>query len=496
MFNDDKIVESISLGETAREKLEGHFRRVETVMEQEFGESVSVFIQGSYGLGTSIRPLRGTDEDFDIDIVVKMTDSSVDPSAYRLRILNIVNDEFSKHNVFEKRRSIRIEYTNSHTDVVPAIIGDSEEVEMYVTDNKSLPLKLVPSSPLSFKKWFSNVSGKEFSYSTLTDQQQRCLTDQTPLHRITKLLKRSRDVYFDGHDLEDFKPISMLLTTIAGSVYASNHVEINAIEELKAFVESLKKFVESSEDDSGNYLILNPVNKNENFADKWTEKPELKSAFFEWIHAVLRALEVDVHSATGETALNSIFGAGVAKALIAHEIKRESLSLSEKNFKTHVVKPHTFFGGRRMFSNKKQKDNIIRAFLYKGELQGICPDSNIAMAGNNKNGGKTLLYVNVNVESVTGREYPITIVFDKKTGIDVYLNTASKYAIPKSWPHTYGYDERNDRMRLCLYYPLNDEFTSDDELKSTILPWTVEWLSFFEVWNNTGHWLGGGIAHE
>ena len=36
-------------------------------------------------------------------------------------------------------------------------------------------------------------------------------------------------------------------------------------------------------DENGNVLIQNPVNENENFADKWPSNPERKEAFFKFM---------------------------------------------------------------------------------------------------------------------------------------------------------------------------------------------------------------------
>ena len=36
------------------------------------------------------------------------------------------------------------------------------------------------------------------------------------------------------------------------------------------------------------------------------------------------------------------------------------------------------------------------------------------------------------------------------------------------------------------------EFTTYKFLSKTIVPWTVEWLYFYELWLATGEWYGGG----
>jgi hypothetical protein len=51
-------------------------------------------------------------------------------------------------------------------------------------------------------------------------------------------------------------------------------------------------------------------------------------------------------------------------------------------------------------------------------------------------------------------------------------------------PHVYAGDD------LCLNYP--GEWREDMLLARTIVPWTSEWLAFYELWLVTGEWLGGG----
>lgn len=47
---------------------------------------------------------------------------------------------------------------------------------------------------------------------------------------------------------------------------------------------------------------------------------------------------------------------------------------------------------------------------------------------------------------------------------------------------------------LCLYY--EQEFVgSEDFIADTIVPWTSEWLYFYEHWMSTGLWLGAEAPH-
>ena len=46
---------------------------------------------------------------------------------------------------------------------------------------------------------------------------------------------------------------------------------------------------------------------------------------------------------------------------------------------------------------------------------------------------------------------------------------------------------------LCLYYPKNKEWNNNMLIARTTIPWTVEWLYYYENWVITGEWLGEGV---
>ncbi|WP_416044592.1 hypothetical protein ACMXKO_10175 [Clostridium tyrobutyricum] len=49
---------------------------------------------------------------------------------------------------------------------------------------------------------------------------------------------------------------------------------------------------------------------------------------------------------------------------------------------------------------------------------------------------------------------------------------------------------------LCLYYPKDFSFDKKTSLiADTIIPWTAEWLYFYEIWMETGIWWGNEAPH-
>lgn len=56
-------------------------------------------------------------------------------------------------------------------------------------------------------------------------------------------------------------------------------------------------------------------------------------------------------------------------------------------------------------------------------------------------------------------------------------------------PHVYPPAEDPS---LCLYDPRTNEWDGTMLLSRTIVPWTLDWLSCYELWLMTSRWTGGG----
>lgn len=48
---------------------------------------------------------------------------------------------------------------------------------------------------------------------------------------------------------------------------------------------------------------------------------------------------------------------------------------------------------------------------------------------------------------------------------------------------------------LCLYDYREEPWTNKDNIHETIIPWTAEWLVFYEIYKDTGVWLGPEAPH-
>lgn len=63
--------------------------------------------------------------------------------------------------------------------------------------------------------------------------------------------------------------------------------------------------------------------------------------------------------------------------------------------------------------------------------------------------------------------------------------------------HTYGlrYHKTFKRKlpKLCLEMPSLNEWNPSMALMDSYVPWAAEWIEFYELWQLTGIWYGGGV---
>lgn len=283
--------------------------------------------QGSFLLGTMIQPVNEND-DLDIDLVCKLTGKQPSWTQYNLK--QKVGDQLKENEVYRKmlkkegRRCWTLEYSDSanyHMDILPSIVDsgyqtilemafssndltDLNELAIRITDknrddyffenNHKLWLKC---NPFGYGKWFSVQASldlaKRITLSESIKPVPQYQKDKLPLQRVVQILKRHRDLMFNG---DEDKPISIIITTLAARAYQK---ETSILEALLNVIERMHLFIlEKFDPESGKMIkwIGNPVNAEENFADKWKEAPKKQMNFYKWLEAV----KADVRNALNQ----------------------------------------------------------------------------------------------------------------------------------------------------------------------------------------------------
>jgi hypothetical protein len=141
------------------------------------------------------------------------------------------------------------------------------------------------SNPLGYAAWFRGRMRVQLTLRKRAFAERERITAsvdeipdykvKTPLQRAIQLLKRHRDCMF-VHDCEH-KPISIIITTLAGHAY---NEEPTIGEALQSVLTGMARYVEERD---GIAWVANPVNPAENFADKWAEEPKKRDNFYRWL---------------------------------------------------------------------------------------------------------------------------------------------------------------------------------------------------------------------
>ncbi len=266
-----------------------------------------IYPQGSFALGTAVRPLG--DDDYDVDAVCLLKLESAEVTQQRLKAM--VGDRLKhEHSRYKEmidpkdggRRCWTIKYADAskfHLDVLPAIPDDFSwliasglppewaENAICLTDRvtwNSDP-EWPRSNPKGYAEWFKHQMRFRLEEAKAAlAMEMRADVEQiedfkvrTPLQRVIQLLKRHRDLRYNGDKDE---PISIIITTLAAQAYDN---ESGLAEAILNVVPGMRNSIERR---SGVWWVPNPVNPLENFADKWGDQPRKAALFFEWLDAV------------------------------------------------------------------------------------------------------------------------------------------------------------------------------------------------------------------
>lgn len=259
--------------------------------------NVLIYPQGSFALGTVIKPISGED-DYDLDLVC-LVKNGMHLSAKQLK-LDVVKPwltgyKKTKSDIEEKKRCWHLEYEdvpNFHMDVIPAIpsfYSNSNSTMISITDKDEgrFPVyEFQGSNPKGYVQWFfqrcrqkkMGSSGLEVMSEMAQQEDLKQNKNKTQLQKAVQILKRHRDVMFK--DDPDNKPISIIITTLASQIY---HGETTILDTLLGFVGEVEPYLKSHCKEDGSYSIPNPSYNGEDFADKWKDHPERQTAFFSWI---------------------------------------------------------------------------------------------------------------------------------------------------------------------------------------------------------------------
>lgn len=323
----DALIDAIEIPDSAYESAARRYNDLAVWLGRTESQSARfsphVYPQGSFRLGTVVRPLQDGD-DYDLDLGCRLRSGITKQSHTQKQLKHMLGADLAeyrsarqiKERLEEKRRCWRLKYADDlkfHMDVVPSI-PDSPESKLAmreaiaragtppsvaaavaihsgsITDNQLASYAVISpdwrvSNSEGFALWFESrmrlASGlletRAAAVKAAKIDELPAYQWKTPLQRCIQLLKRHRDVMFAENP--DGKPISAIITTLAARAYSGESETRQAVQRVLSTIGSLVRETAPR--------VPNPVNPAEDFADKWGDPKyghlRLEQNFWAWL---------------------------------------------------------------------------------------------------------------------------------------------------------------------------------------------------------------------
>ena len=316
-----------------------------------------IYPQGSFRLGTVVRPI-GEDE-YDLDVGLRLHQGLSKSNTTQEQLKQLVGRDLVTYRtrrgiqqgLSEKRRCWRLAYRDElafHMDVVPSLPEEgarravlqermqstgvdaalSARVAQHagaITDNQHAHYSVLSddwkvSNSEGYALWFESrlrqaqvLLEKSAAARGTTIDRLPMRAWESPLQTAIRVLKRHRDQMYQQHP--DAKPISVIITTLAALAYRG---EIDLESTLDGVLERMSAQVRATRP-----RVPNPVNPEEDFADKWYEPAYAALRLEDNFHAWLQRARADLHNlryADSETLLEGAldrFGVEVGRDRLA-----------------------------------------------------------------------------------------------------------------------------------------------------------------------------------
>lgn len=343
----DKIAQALDITPDMFNKAMSVAKGLANYIEDQ-GYTVEVYKQGSFKLGTIIKPYKkDKDSDYDMDLVVQYVDKKEkqNHSVIKQRLGDALKkSQYKDYLDKEGRRCWTLIYPKTvtidasfHIDLLPCLDEDASVKETItpikyrnsaiaitnIKDKESNPIVYdwQSSNPKGYIQWFHELNTNKYNSVRTQDKKRvfeanRTLFEsvekvgdeytRTPLQKVIQILKRHRDVMYTNNIYADYKPISIIITTLIGKIVEENSIVYNSTYELLCqillglefyagllaagmtsdFAEDFKnKKLITKHMHAGKpyWSIKNPADSNDNLANRWNDDPQYSIEFFKWI---------------------------------------------------------------------------------------------------------------------------------------------------------------------------------------------------------------------
>jgi hypothetical protein len=302
--------------------------------------AISIYLQGSTALRTTVRPIGVNEHDVDLVAHVPDPDVEISPAALKKAIGDWLRANGNYAALLEEMpRCWRLSYANEfHMDITPSIPNPNCRFGGELVPDKTLKIWKA-SNPKGYKRLFEERAKrapvirlrKHIALDTA-----RASVEPHPdaglkgiLRRAVQIAKRHRDIVFV--DEPDVAPLSVIITTLASRSYewcVTNREYDNEFELLFDVIRHMPDTIEIRHVEGRvQWFIWNETTSDENFAEKWNRRPERAEAFYAW-HKRLSSDLAQLEAVSGLDKLGDIlkglFGSRPATAAIDSLTERVS----------------------------------------------------------------------------------------------------------------------------------------------------------------------------
>lgn len=333
------IIKNLDISPTMYRNAIEKYNHLTTYLEQH-GYAVMMYPQGSFALGTVVRPIhKGDNASYDLDFIYQVSSpkKSITPKELRDEVEAVLRDS----HLYDDRLVVNdecftIEYADIggigfSIDIVPATAEDevkklqlkseSSHPEL-IDDSIAIPksennrYSWLTNNPKGYRNWFTHINGP---YAALNRDEVRKTIfaqntslynsvedvpsdlERSPVQRVIQILKYHRNVYYSklpgGKDL---KPISAIIGTLVAQIAEKQSPTMGTFDLLQCVLSELRIYSEhlTSEQsvfkqahpgkelltrEGRNWVLRNPANPEDNLADSWNQNSRIAPTFFKWL---------------------------------------------------------------------------------------------------------------------------------------------------------------------------------------------------------------------
>lgn len=336
-----KLIEGLDIPQSLYTKAIEHYKAVAAFL-QERGIESDIYPQGSYSLGTVVRPYRDSeDAAYDLDAVCEIKINKSDTTAQEIK--KMVGDALKSDGTYRKMlqpewdKCWTLEYADVNgigfsVDIVPAVAEEdiklkntleAEGVDFAVYDSQIAithksgeKYTWRTSNPKAYQNWFKKLNESfaqaekqrlirkhadrqvvlnENTVEKIPETQQR-----SALQRVIQIVKYHADVYYTKGNIKKYKSASVIVTTLIALIAQDADPALEVFPLLSYIVGQLEIYGENlSLTESvfaeryankniirrigGQWILNNPLNPSENLVDSWNQEPHKAQYFFQWI---------------------------------------------------------------------------------------------------------------------------------------------------------------------------------------------------------------------